>query len=53
MIGVSVCVPSFSSKNLRSSGKDSPKVVPSIAVIVKSAVPTVVNLTFHSPPTVG
>ena len=52
-IGVSVCVPLFSSKNSKSSGFSVPNVVPLIPVIIRSAVPFVVNRTVQLPPTVG
>jgi len=48
-----VCVPLFSSRNFRSSGAVSPNVVPFIPVMIKSAVPIVVNFTIHFPPTTG
>ncbi len=52
-IGVSVCVPLFSSKNSKSSGFALPNVVPLIPVMIRSAVPFVVNRTVQFPPTVG
>jgi len=42
-IGESVWVPLFSSKNFRSSGRASPKVVPFMPVMIRSAVPFVVK----------
>ena len=46
-------MPLFSSKNCKSSGNDSPNVVPSIPLMVRSAVPIVSKLTVQLPPTVG
>ncbi len=50
---VKVVFPHLSSRNSRSSGSSVPKVVSLIAVIVRSAVPVVVNLTSQFPPTIG
>ncbi len=52
-IGLSVCVPLFSSKNLRSSGNELPNVVSLIPFIIRSAVPVVLKLTVQFPPTIG
>ena len=52
-MGVSVLVPLFNSKNSKSAGAELPKVVPSIPVMVRSAVPVVLKRTVHSPPTIG
>src|SRR3990170_480693 len=52
-IGDNMCVPLFSSRNLRSSGSDTPNVVPRIPCIVRSAVPVVLKYTIQFPPTTG